>query len=292
MALAALLVIVAAGIASSRSPRSVALDRPPDRRRRPPRAAAQHRRRRRPVQTPSIEAPTAAVRLGAAAAGRSAAGRNAASRPRRDAENSACRRRWPASRRPANVASRPQAQAGGARPQDVARPPAFRRRRRRSTRPGAAALPIRRTSIVDAAATALRAACAAEPAAPPVTFNQVRLLVAEGERVREREGVLQLGDGQRLDRGAGRRRADHVAAEQFAERNLLRAIQAAEVARRQRSDRREQDRSRADGIPAEASATGSSCSRSGEPVILRIEDSALRTVLPALQERTGQKIQR
>ena len=31
---------------------------------------------------------------------------------------------------------------------------------------------------------------------------------------------------------------------------------------------------------------------SGEPVILRIEDSALRTVLPALQERTGQTIQR
>ena len=30
----------------------------------------------------------------------------------------------------------------------------------------------------------------------------------------------------------------------------------------------------------------------GEPVIFRIEDSALRTVLPALQERTGQKIQR
>jgi len=27
-------------------------------------------------------------------------------------------------------------------------------------------------------------------------------------------------------------------------------------------------------------------------VIFRIEDSALRTVLPALQERTGQKIQR
>jgi hypothetical protein len=31
---------------------------------------------------------------------------------------------------------------------------------------------------------------------------------------------------------------------------------------------------------------------SGEPVILRIEDSALRTVLPALQERTGHQIQR
>jgi hypothetical protein len=30
----------------------------------------------------------------------------------------------------------------------------------------------------------------------------------------------------------------------------------------------------------------------GEPVILRIEDSALRTVLPALQERTGHKVQR
>ena len=31
---------------------------------------------------------------------------------------------------------------------------------------------------------------------------------------------------------------------------------------------------------------------SGEPVIMRIEDSAMKTVLPALQERTGQKIQR
>jgi hypothetical protein len=31
---------------------------------------------------------------------------------------------------------------------------------------------------------------------------------------------------------------------------------------------------------------------SGEPVILRIEDSALRTVLPALQERTGHRVQR
>ena len=30
----------------------------------------------------------------------------------------------------------------------------------------------------------------------------------------------------------------------------------------------------------------------GEPVILRIEDSALRTVLPALEERTGHKIRR
>jgi hypothetical protein len=30
----------------------------------------------------------------------------------------------------------------------------------------------------------------------------------------------------------------------------------------------------------------------GEPVILRIEDAALRTVLPAIEERTGQKIRR
>ena len=29
-----------------------------------------------------------------------------------------------------------------------------------------------------------------------MTFNQVRLLVAEGDRVREREGVLALADGQ------------------------------------------------------------------------------------------------
>ena len=31
---------------------------------------------------------------------------------------------------------------------------------------------------------------------------------------------------------------------------------------------------------------------SGEPMIMRIEDSALRTVLQALEERTGQKIRR
>ena len=29
-----------------------------------------------------------------------------------------------------------------------------------------------------------------------------------------------------------------------------------------------------------------------EPIILRIEDAALRTVLPALQERTGLRVQR
>jgi len=33
------------------------------------------------------------------------------------------------------------------------------------------------------------------PAVPAMTFNQVRLLVAEGDRVREREGVLTLADG-------------------------------------------------------------------------------------------------
>jgi hypothetical protein len=30
----------------------------------------------------------------------------------------------------------------------------------------------------------------------------------------------------------------------------------------------------------------------GEPVILRIEDSAMKTVLPALEVRTGHKVQR
>ncbi len=30
----------------------------------------------------------------------------------------------------------------------------------------------------------------------------------------------------------------------------------------------------------------------GAPVILRIEDSALKTVLPAIEERTGMKIRR
>ena len=37
--------------------------------------------------------------------------------------------------------------------------------------------------------------CRRSAGSTDVTFNQVRLLVAEGERVREREGMLQLGDG-------------------------------------------------------------------------------------------------
>jgi hypothetical protein len=122
-------------------------------------------------------------------------------------------------------------------------------------------------------------------------FNQVRLLVAEGERVREREGMLQLTDGEVaiVTKEGGPSIASVPT-------SALRGIFYA---------RSKQPRWRdANGQPVESKIdlgrlgflrgdrnwvillTG------GEPVIFRIEDTALRTILPALQERTGKKIER
>ena len=55
---------------------------------------------------------------------------------------------------------------------------------------------------------------------------------------------------------AGWRRADHVARDQLAQRNFLRPLQATQVARRQRSDRGEQDRSRPSRLPQKRAQLG------------------------------------
>jgi serine/threonine protein kinase len=128
-------------------------------------------------------------------------------------------------------------------------------------------------------------------AIPPATFNQVRVLVSEGDRAREREGVLNIGGGKLSVASAGGG-APIVSLPTS-------AVNAVFYARSKQPKWRD-----ASGQPVESRIdlgpmgffrgdrnwiiliTG------GEPVIFRIEDSALRTVLPAIEERTGLKIQR
>ena len=151
-----------------------------------------------------------------------------------------------------------------------------------------------RAAAPDAATKAEPAPAAAAPpvpAVPAMTFNQVRLLVAEGDRVREREGVLTLADGQVsiVSPGGG-------APIMSVANNSLSGIFYARSKQPRWRDASGQtveskiDLGRLGFLRSERNwvilLTG------GEPVIFRIEDSALRTVLPALQERTGQTIQR
>lgn len=124
-----------------------------------------------------------------------------------------------------------------------------------------------------------------------MTFNQVRLLVAEGERGREREGILQLANG-------------HVSiVSQSASAPFMSLANGAVTGIF--FSRSKQPRWRdASGQQIESKLELGRMGflrgdrnwiilmTSGDPVILRVEDSALKTVLPALQERTGHKVQR
>ena len=124
-----------------------------------------------------------------------------------------------------------------------------------------------------------------------MTFNQVRLLVADGDRVREREGVLRLVDGQvSILTPGGSASILSVA------NSSLRGIFYARSKQPRWRDASGQtveskiDLGRLGFLRSERNWV--ILLTAGEPVIFRIEDSALRTVLPALQERTGQPIQR
>jgi len=131
----------------------------------------------------------------------------------------------------------------------------------------------------------------APPEVAPMTFNQVRLLVAEGERGREREGRLQLANG-------------HVSVvSQSGGAPIMSLANGAVTAiffsrskqPRWRDASGQQIESKLD-LGRMGFLRGDRnwviLMTSNDPVILRVEDSALKTVLPALEERTGQKIQR
>ncbi len=137
---------------------------------------------------------------------------------------------------------------------------------------------------------------AAAPVEPPVTFhpvtfNQVRMLVTEGDRVREREGILHIGDGRvsLVTPGGG------APILSVANSSLNGIFYARSKQPRWRDASGQTVESKVDLGPMgflRGERNWVILLTSGEPVILRIEDSAMRTVLPALQERTGQKIQR
>jgi serine/threonine-protein kinase len=126
---------------------------------------------------------------------------------------------------------------------------------------------------------------------PPLVFNDVRVLVANAGKAREREGVLQLADNRMavLDREGG----TPIVSVPYS------AVVGAYYSRSKQPKWKD-----ADGKEVESKIdlgrlgflrgernwlilmTGS------EPLIIRLEDSGLRTVLPAFQERTGIKVQR
>jgi serine/threonine-protein kinase len=147
------------------------------------------------------------------------------------------------------------------------------------------------TAEVTPAPTPPPPAAPAPPVEPPLTFNQVRMLVAEGDRVREREGTLQLGEGRVsiVTPGGG------APIMSLANTSLNGIFYARSKQPRWRDASGQTVESKID-LGRMGFLRGDRnwviLLTSGEPVILRIEDSALRTVLPALQERTGQKIQR
>jgi eukaryotic-like serine/threonine-protein kinase len=128
-------------------------------------------------------------------------------------------------------------------------------------------------------------------AAPLVSFNQVRVLISEAGKAREREGVLQLAGGQItvIPPGGG---APIVSVASSALNGLF---YARSKQPKWRDASGQEVMSRIDLGPMgflRGERNWIILLTANDPIILRIEDAALRTVLPALQERTGQKIQR
>jgi serine/threonine-protein kinase len=129
------------------------------------------------------------------------------------------------------------------------------------------------------------------PVEPPLMFKQVRLLVAEGERVREREGTLQLGDGRvSIVTAAGGAPVMSVSTDSLTGIFYARSKQPRWRDANGQIVESKLDLGRLGFFRGERNWVV--LLSSGEPVIFRIEDSAMKTILPALQERTGHRIQR
>jgi serine/threonine-protein kinase len=130
-----------------------------------------------------------------------------------------------------------------------------------------------------------------KPALPAVTFSQVRVLAFDSGKARERLGSLQLGDRYLavLEGAAG----TAILSIPYSSLNGIFYARAKQP--KWRDANGQEVESRIDLGPMgffRGERNWIILLTSGDPIILRIEDPALKTVLPALQERSGIKIQR
>jgi hypothetical protein len=149
-----------------------------------------------------------------------------------------------------------------------------------------------------AAAKAARGAEPVPPAtpakngAPPLLFNDVRLLVADADnKGRERQAVLQLADGKLsvVDRNGG---------------GPITSIRYSDVVGAFYSRSKQPKWRDASGKEVESKVDLGRMGflrgdrnwlillTAGEPIIIRLEDSNLQKILPAVQERTGVEVKR
>jgi hypothetical protein len=126
---------------------------------------------------------------------------------------------------------------------------------------------------------------------PIASFNQVRVLVNDGEKAREREGVLQVGNGHvALLTGSGGTPIVSVPTSTLKGMFYSRSKQPKWRDASGKEVESRIDLGRMGFLRGERNWV--ILFTDGEPVILRFEDSALRAALPALEQGTGHKIQR
>jgi hypothetical protein len=125
----------------------------------------------------------------------------------------------------------------------------------------------------------------------PLSFDGVRLIVADGEKTRERAGVLHLADGQIrvLERSGGAA----IAAVPYTA--LVAAFYSRSKQPRWRNPDGTEGLSKVDlgrlGF-MRAERNWLVLLTNAEPVVLRIDDGNLNNILPAVHERTGIQVQR
>jgi hypothetical protein len=129
------------------------------------------------------------------------------------------------------------------------------------------------------------------PEVPPLTFNDVKVLVPQGNSMRDRDAVLRL-TGDRL-----------VLLDKSGQAEIL-SVPYSSVLQAFFSRSKQPKWKGPDGKEAVASVDLGKMSffrgdrnwliltTQGAPVFIRLENSGLRTVLPAIEERVGVKIQR
>ncbi len=131
----------------------------------------------------------------------------------------------------------------------------------------------------------------AAPELPPLMFKDVKILVAQGDNMRDRDAVLRLT-------------GDHLTVLDSAGKAEILSLPYSSIVQAFYSRSKQPRWKGPDGKEAVASVDLGKLSffrgdrnwliltTQTNPVFIRLEDSGMRTILPAVQERTGLKIQR